>query len=247
MPHLAPDAPRPLPGWMRVAGSIAVCLHLLAIVALALGAPSGPWTTPMGPSTSPGPQFVKPVTDVAMPNYLEPLRMTHNYHFVSNNVALPGVYFEVHLRDEQGQRIKTVKVPDDKANPWARHRQVLLTRGLADDQPVEPPGQEAIPAPKQQAQMITIWEPAEKQMTLKRVPMHLIPRDRPVLSPSEWSLVLAQSYMRHLCREHRAASAELVRHSRDVIWPSYLFFEEGPPPGAFEELICNFGEYRRDQ
>jgi hypothetical protein len=247
MPHIALDAARPLPGWVRVVGSIAVGLHLLAIVSLAVGAPSGPWTTPMGPSTSPGPQFVQPVTSVAMPAYLEPLRMTHNYHFVSNNVAMPGVYFEVHLRDDKGQRFKTVKFPDDKANPWARHRQVLLARGLADDQPVEPPGQERITAPQKKAQTATIWEPGDRQMNLKKVPMHLIPRDRPVLSPSDWSLVLAQSYMRHLCREHKAASAELVRHGRDIVWPSYLFWEDGPPREAFEELVCNFGEYRRDQ
>lgn len=248
MPQIMLDAPRPLSGWLRAVASIAIAAHLLIFLAWVIGAPSGPWQTQFGPSQAEGPYFVRPITEAARPAYLLPLRMTHNYHFDSNAVALQGVYFEVHLRDEKGQRLKSLKFPDDKGNPWARHRQQLLARNLGQDQPIEPLGSEIIAPVKQKIQTVTIWEPGEKEMTLKKVPLHLIPRDRPVMGPSEWSLILAQSYMRHLCREHNAASAELVRHSRDVVWPSYLFIPDNElPPNAFETLNCNFGEYRRGE
>ncbi len=246
MPHIALDAARPLPRWVRIAGSLAVGFHFLVIGALAIGAPSGPWHTPVGPSMAIGPHFVKPVTDIAVENYLQPLRMTHNYHFASNRTAMPGVYFEVTLRDDKGQFINKLKFPEEKVNPWVRHRQTLLAQGLAEDQPIEPQGTEIVSAPNKKIQTVTIWEPGPSSMTLKKVPLHLIPRDRPVASPAEWSLVLAQSYMRHLCKQHRAASAELVRHSREPVMPAYLFAPE-LPPGAFNDLVCNFGEYRREQ
>jgi hypothetical protein len=51
--------------------------------------------------------------------------------------------------------------------------------------------------------------------------------------------------MRHLCREHGAASAELTRLSRQPIMPVVLFAEE-PPAGTFDTLVSTFEEYRRD-
>jgi hypothetical protein len=79
------------------------------------------------------------------------------------------------------------------------------------------------------------------RLRLKSVPQHLAPRDRSVFRPSEWSLLLARSYARHLCRAHGAASAEIVRHTREAIPPAVLFFDDAPPE-AFEELVSTFGE-----
>jgi hypothetical protein len=250
MPHIALDAPRPLPGWLRVVASIAIAVHLLIFFAWALHAPSGPWSSPLGPSRVEPPYFPKPLAYAAEKIYLEPLRMTHNYHFSVNYVAQPGVYGEVHLRDDKGRAIKTVKIPDEKAQPWARHRQTLMAQQLFADDPVQPPGSEVIAAPKRTIPMVTYWEfdPQANQNKLKKSPLHLVPRDRPVMSPSEWSLMVAQAYMRHLCREHRAASAELVRHTRETIWPIWVTMpRDDLPPDAFQEFHWNFGEYRRDQ
>jgi hypothetical protein len=66
------------------------------------------------------------------------------------------------------------------------------------------------------------------------------------MQPSDWSLELAKSYTRYLCRAHRAASGEVVRHSRESILPMYLFMPGPPPPNLFDELVCNFGDTRRD-
>ena len=43
--------------------------------------------------------------------------------------------------------------------------------------------------------------------------------------PSPWSLLLARSYARHLCRLHGAHSAELTRHSRQPVSPEMMFQE----------------------
>src|ERR1051325_9289805 len=80
---------RPLPLWLKAAGSGFAVWHLLAIALLALEARSGPWFVSRigGPSEAEGPKFAQVVTSNAtLPYYLEPLRMTHNYHFNSNRV-----------------------------------------------------------------------------------------------------------------------------------------------------------------
>lgn len=248
MPQIALDAPRPLPAWLRIVASVAIVVHLGVFAAWVLHAPSGPWITPFGPSDAEGPYFARPIAQAAESTYLRPLRMTHTYRFAANNVATLGVYFEVHLRDDKGKHLKTLKFPDDKALPWPRHRQAILARELTNDRPVQPGGSEVIPAPNRKMETVTIWEPGKEQMSLKRTPVHMVPRDRPVEGPSPWSLLLAQTYMRHLCREHKASSAELVRHTRGVIFPSFTILDETMiPPDAFNELVCNFGEYRREQ
>jgi hypothetical protein len=53
--------------------------------------------------------------------------------------------------------------------------------------------------------------------------------------------------MRHLCREHGSKSAELVRHSRETIYPIVLFMPEPPGPETFVPLKSHFGEYRREK
>ena len=246
MPRPRPDTPPELPPWLTGPGSAVIAFHLVAVAALALAAPSGPWPTAFGTSTATGPQFARAVSDVTTPYYLGPLKLTHNYHFAGNRPAAPSVYVEARLKDAEGRTLRTLRLPDEGANLWVRHRQALLAQWLTDDQPVQPKLGEAIPAPNQAAPTVSIWDGAGpgRPLALRAVPEHLVPRDRPVFRPSDWSLLLARSYARHLCREHGAASAELVRHTREAILPAVLFLPE-PPADALDELISNFGELPR--
>jgi hypothetical protein len=243
MPNIALDGPRPLPTWIKIVGSVVIAVHFLAIGGVVVNARSGPW---LANTFFPGPQFAAPIDEAASP-YLLALRMTHTYRFRVDR-PMPSVYFEAHLKDGNGQPLKTLRFPDAKANFWVRHRQQLLADGLFGDAPVPPPQGERLGAPPK-----TIWEPAEKQMVLKTVPEHLVPRSGQVMSPSDWSLLVAKSYAQHLCRIHGAASAEIVRHSRDIVLPPTLLPPPPPgkdrseaPPALFEELVFNFGVYRRE-
>jgi hypothetical protein len=213
---------------------------------LVLAAPSGPWPTPFGPSDAGPPQFAEKTSSLTTRYYLQPLHMDHNYHFVSNRPGQQTISFEVHLKDAQGRLLKTVKFPDEDANFWVRHRQSLLAQALGDDQPVEAPRGEGIAAPGQPRRKVTIWDAADGSPVnrLREVPEHLIPTQRPVYRPSEWSLLVARSYARYLCRRHQAASAELIRRSREAIMPEVLLRLDQPPPGSFDELVSNFGEFQ---
>jgi hypothetical protein len=112
------------------------------------------------------------------------------------------------------------------------------------DQPVQL-GSELVAAPGQHEPTIEIWKRTqENELRLSVVKQSEIPRGSPVEKPSEWSKLLAQSYMRYLCNEHKAASAELVRHSRELVMPVDLYM---PRKQAFNELTSHFGEYRREQ
>jgi hypothetical protein len=169
------------------------------------------------------------------------------------------VQLEVLLRNSEGELIRTLKIPDPEANPWVRHRQELLVRSLAPDLPVDPPGQEMIAAPGKSVPTQTIWVlPEERfpgdnvaqpapgqtnqatQLRLRELPQHLVPRDRSVMRPSKWSVVLTRSYARHLCREYGAASAEILRHTREPISPLILF--EIEPGATFDELVASYGK-----
>jgi hypothetical protein len=227
-----------------VVGSVFAVAHLLAVGLFALAAQSGPWPTNFGASESPGPAFAGEIsTKITYPYYLQPLRMTHNYHFGSNRPPQFAAYFEVQLKDERGMVFKTLTFPDEKANFWVRHRQSILAQGLAEDQPVQL-GSEVL-GKGGEIPVIEIWEMGEGQtLHLVKKQKNLVPRDRPVVRPSEWSKLLAQSYMRHLCKEYQADSAELIRHSRELVMPMDMFV---PRPDALNELKSNFGEYRREQ
>jgi hypothetical protein len=72
-----------------------------------------------------------------------------------------------------------------------------------------------------------------------------VPRNREVYRPSEWSLLLAQSYARYLCREYGAESVELIRYTQEVIHPVVLFGDRAPPQEAFPVLKANFGEFSK--
>jgi hypothetical protein len=236
---------RPLPGWFLALGSVLLTGHLAALGLLVLSAPSGPWTTSFGAGMAPPPAFARVLGTFTTDQYLAPLKMTHNYHFPSNRPAVPGVFFEVRLHDEKGYPLETVRFPQQDVPFAVRHRQLLLARGLADDLPVEARPSEAIPAPNQKVRTVDIWDGVgEWSLVIRSVPEHLVPRDRPVMQPSPWSLVLARSYVRHLCRQHGAASAELIRHTREPLSPQ-LANGDDPPASAFAELVSNFGEMKR--
>ncbi len=238
-----PIAPKPLPKGLVVAGSVAIALHLIALVTLVLAAPSGPWPTQFGSSPSIPPPFVQGPNNFFVEVYWRPLRMTHNYHFISNRPEQPAVRFEVKLKDALGQ-IQTRVFPDPKANFWVRQRQELLAQKLMEDSQVQPPTTEVVPGVNQPMPTKKVWqgEPG-KPLVLDDVPIHLIPRDRPVFEPSQWSQVVAKSYMRFLCRKHGAAGAELIRQSHGPIRPENLLLGN-ILPGTFDPpMLSNFGEF----
>jgi hypothetical protein len=201
---------------------------------------------PEGANLTPPPHFAVGLNDFLSRNYLKYIKMGYNYRFNSNRPGVPDVAFDVKLKDESGKEIAVCHFPDPDANYWVRHRQSLLARALVDDQPVQPPQSELIAAPNQQAPSAPIWsETGERgKLNLKIVPLHLIPRERTVFRPSDWSILLARSYSRYLCRVYGAASAEVIRRTKDPIPPGVLFLDE-PPPGPSEELNSNFGELPR--
>ncbi len=239
------NAPRPLPKPFIVIGSIFAVGHLLAIGMLALAAESGPWPTNFGiGSKSPGPKFATAISShIAGPYYLKPLAMTNDYHFKSNKAAQFAAYFEVILKNDRDEVIKTLSIPDPKANFWVRHRQSILAQGLAEDQPLQKQATERIAPANREMSKVDFWDLVDGTLRLKSVDANSVPNDR--MKPSEWSRLLAQSYMRHLCKEHNAASAELVRHSREVPTPMDMFLP--PRPEAYKELSSYFGVYRREE
>jgi hypothetical protein len=233
-------SPRPLPTWLMWVASGLIALHLFAVGILVLAAPSGPWPTPFGPSQALPPAFAGRISDVSTAYYLRPLHMMHNYHFMSNRPDQTAIFFEVRLKSEAGEVVKTLRFPEKGANAWVKQRQELLAQGLGDDEQVQAPRGEVIPAPGQKMERVPIWEPVgENQFALREVELHLIPKDRPVFRPREWSVLLVRSYLRHLCREYGAASAELTRHSRQAVMPALLYLPAAPP-GTYDTLQSTF-------
>jgi hypothetical protein len=76
-----------------------------------------------------------------------------------------------------------------------------------------------------------------------------LPPEANLLRPTDWVLLLADSYARHLCREHGAARVELIRHSRSPISPVILVLPEQPgqPQQQFFPPVTesNFGDLPR--
>ena len=245
---MTPSSPKPLPVGLARLGAALITLHFLAIGVVVLAAPSGTWPTRFGESMSPGPKFAEALNNnIVAPAYAGPLRLNSNYHFASNRSLISAVYFEARLKDSEGTVTKTVKFPGDSGNFWRRHRYKLFALGLGSDIPVQPPGGEVIPAPGKQMEKMIIWDITDPKMwRLKEVPEHLVPKDRPVMRPSEWSLLLAHSYARYFLRDSDVASVEIIRHSKDQVLPAFMYVPS-PPPGAFDELVCSFGEERREK
>jgi hypothetical protein len=249
-------ASRPLPAWLMVLGSLFASGHLLVILLLALAPQSGPWPvpTPMGfrPFPADGPSFASMVTmQVTVPCYLQPLRMISDYHFQSNRVAVPAYRFEVQLRDGSGDVFKVLKFPDEKANPWVRHRQGLLAFALGDDTPVEISPTEPVAAPGREEEKFKLWveQPKGKSEGFNVIVQHQAwvgRKNKPnaPMSPSDATKILVEAYGRHLCRQYGAKSAELIRIHRPVIMPMELFQPNGPTPEAFVEIHSYFGDTR---
>lgn len=229
-------------------GSVAIVSHLAAVALGALAAPSGPWGSPQGFGPAPPPQFAYSGKELAN-WYLWSLNMTHNYHFATNRPMAPGVYLEARLMDEEGNVRATVKLPDDQANPWVRHRQKLLAQWLGEDQSIDPPRTEVVPAPFQDAPTVRLWRMDRDQLTIQTVDVNELLRNRQnlppmLMGPSELSLLAARSYGRHLCRTHGAAKVEIIRHHQDPIPPSVLF-EDSPEKALYDKQKSNFGEFPR--
>jgi hypothetical protein len=239
-----PSKVKQLPPWAIRLGSALILLHFLAIGTLVLAASNGPWPTRFGESTGNGPFFAEKMNGL-FSFYLQPLRLTHNYHYPSDHPLTSAVYFEAQLKNAKGVVFKTVKIPDDNANFWVRHRQSLLALGLGQDMPYQAPRSEAIPAPGKKAAEVTYWEGEANSLKLVQKEEHLVPKDRPVFRPSEWSLLLARSYQRYFSRRYDAAAVELIRHSKEPVMPAHMFVPA--PPGTFDEMLSSFGEYSRDK
>jgi hypothetical protein len=238
---------RPLPPWVILLGSILIIVHFLSLGTIVLAAPSGPWPSNFGSSPAPGPSFATVIEQVPMRFYIRPLHMANDYHFVTNVPSMPAVYFEARLKDEAGKVVQTLKYPDEKANFYVRHRQQLLAQALGTDLGVQPSqgGGLVLPQGKEFA-TVQIWEgsPGDPVMRLVKKSEVELPRDRPAIRPSDWSVLLAQAYGRYLCRQHGAASVEIVRRSRNAIMPDILFVPGSMPREVFDEQICSFGDIR---
>jgi hypothetical protein len=227
-----------------VVGSVVLVVHFSAIGVRALAAHSGMWPSPFGPSMAEPPTFAKVVDDGTRPFYLYPLKLTHNYHFPSNQPSTPDVTFEARFRDKSGKLV-TLRFPDPEANFAVQYRQKILAMSLGGDMPVQPGQGELIPPPGGQVRTVQHWEMGpDRTLRLKSVPEHLVPRGQPIMRPSEWALLLADSYARHVCREHGVTKVEIVRRSKDPISPVVLIVPAlpgGPPP----EIVATFGELPR--
>lgn len=236
------------PRWLMIVGSVAILLHLGAVAVQALAAHSGPWVTDFGPSPAEPPHFAELANRVGGRYYLHPLHLSYHYHFSTNYPNLPDVYFEAILRDDKGQHIKTLKFPDDAAGPLARHRQSGLARGLGGDFPMPMPGPESLPAPGRELRLVPMWDRVEKikpnDLKLVEVRPHEARREWPTMRPSDWAVLLARSYARHLCREYGAASAEIIRYSQAPISPAVLVVLQ-PETLVAPKVVANFGVFPR--
>jgi len=252
-----------LPIWAVRVGSLLIGVHFLAVGTLVLAAANGPWAVRFDDrvmeSTASGPKFAEVINDVFAPTYLEPLRLTHNYQYTpdrplkvstwdaGNRLLISSVYFEALLKDAKGVLIRTIKFPGDTGNFWVRHRYKLLALGLGNDQPVQVSRAEVVQAPGKKMGKVAFWDASDQKLwKLTTEDEHMVPKDRPILQPSEWSLLLARAYQRYLLRQYDdAASVELIRHSKDPVLPDFMYLPN-PPPNTFNELVCSFGEYRRE-
>jgi len=245
-----PERP-PLPPWLLWLGSAAIVFHFFALLIAVLAVSSGPWVSPFGPSTQEPPEFAHSISRLTNRNYLRPLQLASNYHFESNKTEYDSVYFEAVLRDANNNVIETLRFPNEKANSSVWNKQIALAQSLGLDEPVQPPRGEVITPPGKALPTVEVWDLPEGgrgPLKLQKIPITRIPRDREIYRPTDLSLQFAKSYSRYLGRENKANSVELIRHSRRRLLPAFVIREEeGTPPGAFEEMVCSFGEYRLEK
>ncbi len=237
----------PLPRWLVSVASAIIVFHFSAVVVQALAVPSGPWPIPPdGSDMVRPPQFAVILQQSVPGKYLEALRLNYNYHFPTNHPSGPAVNVEFRLEDADGKPMGTITLPDPNANAWVQHRQKQLAASLGMDVMVTPPQMERVPAPHQQAPKVQFWEPVAPEkpndLYLKTVDEHEIPRTRPVMRPSDLSMMWAHAYVRYLRRTYGAARVQIIRHHQDPIPPAMLFIDPVPPESAFEAVHSNFGE-----
>lgn len=251
MPQVSSDATISVPRWLIWAGSVVIVLHLGAVISRALAAPSGPW---VGAGPVAPPQFAYSLKRVAEP-YLHALHLSHDYRFASNNPRNPGIYFEARLKNEAGEEIGTIRIPEEKANRWVRHRQALLASCLGEDEQIAPPSTELTAPPGQTLPKIPFWFPEKDDQLWKREEDgNWLLRNRQqlppmIMGPSKFTLLLAESYSRYLGGVHGAARVEIVRYHQNPIPPSVLFEEPGEVEAFIKQMYLkqasNFGEYSR--
>jgi hypothetical protein len=233
-----------LPRWLVGVGSVAILFHLTAITVVILDAPSGPWMTSRGPNLVPGPTFSESIREPTTYLHTQFLKMAPTFRFDSSYTNHHHAFFDVRLRRKKGDEpFAFHRIPDPKANPWVRHRQELLARALVVDAIIQPPTGDNIPAPGQKPRILKIWEesPQDRMLKIREVPEHLLPRERQVQRPAEWSLLLVRSYARYLGRRYDAELVEIIRHHRDPLPPAVLLSRDLPPT-ATEDLVASFGE-----
>jgi hypothetical protein len=194
---------------------------------------------------APPPQFAMFIDRVGYPIYLEPLKLTHDYRFQADRTGMPEISFEVKFKDADGNLIRDEKkkpvkqvFPDPNASAWVRHRQELLARQLWQDMPPPPPG------PRQLGrETVKVWAPVPghfKSFILESVDKAMVNERH--MSPSEWSLLLAGSYARYLCRTKDAARVEITRQTFPLIPPIPF---AGQQRQGFDPDNHNFGELPR--
>jgi hypothetical protein len=174
--------------------------------------------------------------------YLQAIGLNNDYHFPSNRVSAPDAYLEVVLEDEDGSKVKSLRYPDPDAPYFVRYRQARLIRWLIEDLPIAPlPATERIYPPGKPPARVAFWDQVEpRRLVLAEVLEPEVPRGRPLVRPAPWSMVVLRSLARHACREHGAAHARILRHSKEALSPEGLMDPRALPP-EMDELVSDYG------
>lgn len=160
MPASASDERFRLQPWQQVAGSILILLHLAAVALGGFLMLSGPWPTPPMGEAIPydPPRFAMAGSQISGPVYNDGLRIAVHSRYATNRPAQQiEVQFKVILRDAKGDVLQTITFPDEKANPWVRHRQAILAQWLNNDGMMQPLEGEILPASGKQQQRRSVW------------------------------------------------------------------------------------------
>jgi len=233
-----------IPRWLIWVGSVAVLFHLGAVGVNALAAQSGPWPDNDGRMLMP-PLLAFKANESFAADYLKPMRMNLTYHVHANRpTGTPGVYLEFRVKDQDGNEINRLNLPEDSANAWVRHRQSLLAVIFGQDQVIAPPQSELIAAPGQEVPKVQYWDMDKGLLKLKTIDINQIPRDHPVSGPDDFTFLLARSYARFLCRTYGAAKVEIIRHHQDPIRP-FVLTQENFQARQFDEIRSTFGEFSK--
>jgi hypothetical protein len=230
---------QPLPTWLKVAGSVFVLFHLSLVGLRAFDAQSGPWpSNEFGDQPSAPPNFVTALSEPTE-RYLSSLRLTHNYHFATNNLDFPEVKFDVKLYDQSGRLLRTLHFPDETSNPWVRHRLAMLASALFNDIDV-PPVREKTPPKVEEAPTLRVWELDKDVLRIQEVPRHTLTSGG--FRPAPQAELIAKAYVRFQCRVHGAASGEVIRRSKAAFLPEYILVDP-LRPNPFKEVVASFGIY----